>query len=298
VLGKRPDGYHEVRTVMQTIDLCDEVRMSPAAEPRREVLAHREPSSGQVFSAITRQLTWASNLHLGPGYSPSSVFEAIKLVDPRAEKDVDILLMKCIPVAAGLGGGSSDAAATLRGLNRLWELGLVHGELSRLGEQIGSDVAFFLTGGTALAEGRGERITPLADAPEAWLVVVAPPLVMEEKTKRMYEALRAEDFSDGEVTEALAERIRRGERVREEDMCNAFERAAYESFEGLAGYRDRMAAADAEGVHLAGAGPALFSAFGSRQAAEAVAGRLGGVEARVFVARTLGAAEATRLEVE
>jgi 4-diphosphocytidyl-2-C-methyl-D-erythritol kinase len=157
-------------------------------------------------------------------------------------------------------------------------------------------VTFFLTGGTALAEGRGERITPLPDVPCAWLVLVAPPIRMQEKTKRMYEALRATDFSDGRRTEALAERLRRVEPVRGEDLYNAFEGAAYETFAGLAAHRDRLLDAGAKRVQVAGAGPALFAPFESRQGAEGTAARLGSEHGRVFVARTLGAAEATRID--
>jgi len=295
VLGKRPDGYHEIRSVMQTIDLCDEVRMSPAPELRRAE-PRRDPSGKLEVRSFPHALHTSSDFDL-PDDSGLTSYYATQLLDPDGQRDVRISLTKRIPVAAGLGGGSSDAAATLRGLDRLWELGLMHGELVRLAEQIGSDVAFFLSGGTGLARGRGEVITQLPDVPEAWLVIVAPPIFMQEKTKAMYGALRSDDFSDGRRTEALAERLRRGEGVREEDMCNAFERAAYESFEGLASYRDRLLSAGAGGVHLAGAGPALFSTFGSREMAEAVAGRLSGLEAKVFVARTLGAAEATRVVV-
>jgi 4-diphosphocytidyl-2-C-methyl-D-erythritol kinase len=275
VLGKRPDGYHEVRTVLQTIDLCDKIMLTRA-----------------------RTLSLAvSGLHSAA--DDDHTLQAARLLSPSAAHGLSasIRIDKRTPVAAGLGGGSSDAAATLRGLNRLWEIGLMHGELSRLAEQIGSDVAFFLSGGTALAEGRGEVIAPLPDVPEMWLVILAPPLRMEDKTRRMYGALRPEDFSDGVCTAALAQRLRKGEAVREESLCNAFERAAYETFEGLTGYRDRLLGAGAKGVHLAGAGPAIFSVHDSRAEAEAVVGRLDARQARVFVARTLGAAEAARMEL-
>ena len=296
VLGKRPDGYHEVRTVMQTIDLCDEITLSPAPDLRQRARPHPDPSPGDIVARVfPHSLHCASDVDL-PGDSGLTPYYATQLLDPEGERDVRISLTKRIPVAAGLGGGSSDAAATLRGLDRLWELGLPGEELARLAREIGSDVAFFLSGGTALAEGRGERITPLPDAPEAWLVVVAPPIFMPEKTKRMYEALRPTDFSDGQRTEALAERLRQGKRASGKDLFNAFDRAAYESFAGLATHRDRLLAAGAKRVHLAGAGPALFSVHSSRAEAEGTAARLGSEHGRVFVARMLGAAEATRID--
>ncbi|HSP55053.1 MAG TPA: 4-(cytidine 5'-diphospho)-2-C-methyl-D-erythritol kinase [Dehalococcoidia bacterium] len=304
VLGKRPDRYHEIRSVMQTIDLCDELRLSPAPELRRQQERPRRdapPGTLYLRGILPHQLNWSGYVDLPPDYGllPGTdvVYQATRLLDTEGERDVTISLTKRIPIAAGLGGGSSDAAATLRGLDRLWNLGLPREKLARVAQQIGSDVAFFLMGGTALAEGRGEVITQLADAREMWLVVVAPPIFMPEKTKTMYGTLRGEDFGDEGRTEALAERLKRGEGVREDDLCNAFERAAYESFEGLAGYRDRLLGAGAARVHVAGAGPALFAMFGSRDEGEAVAERLSGPEAKVFVARTLGAEEATRIVV-
>jgi len=154
-------------------------------------------------------------------------------MDPDGQRDARISLVKKVPIAAGLGGGSSDAAAALRALNRLWDLGFERGPLGELGLQIGSDVPFFLSAGTALAEGRGEIITSLPDASSRWLVVLVPPIKMQDKTKGMYDVLQLEDFSDGTRTEALATRLRQSNPVRAEDLCNAFERPAYDFFEGL-----------------------------------------------------------------
>jgi len=167
--------------------------------------------------------------------------------------------------------------------------------LTELAAELGSDVAFFLYGGTAVAEGRGERITPLPDAPTAWIVILMPPIKMPEKTKRMYQALDAEDFSDGSRTEAPAERLRTDGRLREDDLCNAFERVAYRMFEGLPKYREALLSAGAAGVHLAGAGPALFALAESEEEARDLADRVQAPDAKVFVARTLGAAEATAI---
>ncbi len=106
-------------------------------------------------------------------------------------------------MAAGLGGGSSDAAAALRGLDELWRLGRGDARLAEMGTEIGSDVAFFVHGGTALAEGRGERVTPLPDISPVWLVLLVPHFRLPAKTRRMYDALTPADFSDGSRTEAL-----------------------------------------------------------------------------------------------
>lgn len=292
VLGRRPDGYHEIRSVMQTIDLCDEVELGKKEGGRR-----KEAASGSVVSVGAATLVVEGAQEATEDDLTLRAMRALEEAKGR-ELPVEIRLVKRIPVSAGLGGGSSDAAAVLRGLDRLWELGLHREGLAQVAGGIGADVTFFLYGGTALAEGRGERVTPLPDATSAWLVVVAPPIWIQEKTKRMYEVLKAEDFSDGQRTEALAERLKQGDPVRSEDLYNAFERAAYESFAGLAAHRDRLLGAGAKRVQVAGAGPAVFAVFDSREEADRVAAALEGSEARVFVARTLTAAEATRVDVE
>ena len=235
VLGRRDDGYHEVRTVLQTVSTGDLLEIEPADELTLEVTGEHEASEDDL------------------------VLRAARALDGGAGRGARIRLAKLVPVAAGLGGGSSDAAATLRGLNELWALGRSEGELAEIAAGVGSDVSFFLTGGTALGEGRGERVTALPDASPRWLVLVVPKMRLEEKTKRMYEALRPEHYGDGTRSSVLVERVKVGRGVREEHLYNAFDEVAYEVFEGLAAYREALLAAGAEAVHVAGAGPALFA---------------------------------------
>ena len=153
VLGKRNDGYHEIASVMQAINLCDRLTFSIADD----------------LSLITDT----------PGLDTKDnlVYRAASLLNDKTgvSAGAEIHLCKGIPVAAGLGGGSSDAAATLLGLNRLWGLHLARDELEELAAQLGSDVPFFLAGGAALAEGRGERITPLPSPPTSCLVFAFRP---------------------------------------------------------------------------------------------------------------------------
>src|SRR5207253_4919427 len=117
---------------------------------------------------------------------------------------VGVRLQKRIPPAAGLGGGSSDAAATLRGLNVLRGGALTGDALAAVAAGLGSDVPFFLRGGTQLAEGRGERLTPLPDVGESWLVIVTPPITLEQKTARLFGLLGPGEWSDGSVTRTLS----------------------------------------------------------------------------------------------
>ncbi len=273
VLGKRPDGYHEVRTVLQTIDICDEITL-------------------EVADALSLDVTGAHS-----ATDDDHTLAAARLLERATGKDfrTRINAAKRIPVGAGLGGGSSDAAAVLRGLRALYGLKVADAELAGLAAAIGSDTPFFLSGGSALGTGRGDVIERLPDAPEAWLLVLVPPIPLAEKTRRMYAALEASDFSDGQRTAAIAAVIRRGEPVNSEHLVNAFDGAATRVFEGLERYRATLRETSGGQAHLAGAGPGLFSVHASRAEAESAAARLDADPARVYVARTLGAAEATRL---
>jgi 4-diphosphocytidyl-2-C-methyl-D-erythritol kinase len=267
VLSRRNDGFHEVRTVMQTVDLCDTLDIGVAERIEMEVEGPHETTEDDL------------------------VIRAAAALGEAGGRGAHIRLVKRIPVAAGLGGGSSDAAAALRGLNELWGLGDDDARLVEEATRLGSDVAFFVHGGTALAEGRGERVTPLPDVAPTWLVLVAPPLDLPEKTKHMYGALTWTDFTDGSRTETLANRIRGGGAI-DDSVHNAFERVAYGTFEGLGIYREALLAAGARRVHLAGSGPALFALGPDEESARAVYRRMRLSGGKAFVVRTLTAAEA------
>jgi 4-diphosphocytidyl-2-C-methyl-D-erythritol kinase len=270
VIRKRDDGYHEIRTILQTIELHDEMSFEEADGFYMDVKGPYRPGPDDLILRA------------------ASTFAAERNVN-----GVSIRLDKRIPVAAGLGGGSSDAAATLRAMSQLF--GSTDEQVAKIAEGIGSDVPFFLRGGTALAEGRGERITPLADGSEAWLVLVVPAIMMADKTRTMYKWLAPEDFSDGSRTGALASAIEQGEAVEDGMLCNTFERAAYSIFSGLAGFRDWMIEAGARSVHLSGAGPALFALASGEPEARAIRARMNRARRgeRVYVVRTIPASEST-----
>jgi 4-diphosphocytidyl-2-C-methyl-D-erythritol kinase len=276
VLGRRDDGYHEIRSVMQTIDLCDEIWVERAEELRLEVTGNHEASEEDL------------------------ALKAARLLAERVGRELPALIRiaKRIPVAAGLGGGSSDAAAVLLCLDHLYELGRSQEELAGVAAGIGSDVPFFVFGGTALAEGRGERITPLQCSHEDWLVVaVLASAALPDKTQRMYESLREGDFTDGSRTENAVAALRRGEQLQ---RYNVFQGPAQRMFDRLPKLGDALTIAGARSFDVAGSGPAIYAQFGSKEEADAVASDAGavvrgfdGVEAELFVARTIGASEAT-----
>ena len=249
VLGKRPDGFHEIRSVIQTIDLCDSLRLR-----------------------LSRKLQFSSdNPDLIVEESLVSRATALLQQASRCFKGATIEISKRIPLVSGLGGDSSAAAATLRGLNRLWQLGLSPAELLELAPRLGSDVAFFLYGGTALVEGRGERVTPLPPLPHRWLVLLVPPLPrMPEKTRQLYASLKPEHYTKGQFTDRVVAGLTGGGEVTSSMLFNVFEEVAHDSFPGLGEYREQFLKAGATDVHLAGSGPALFTLVKDEAQAEGI----------------------------
>jgi 4-diphosphocytidyl-2-C-methyl-D-erythritol kinase len=205
-------------------------------------------------------------------------------------------LTKSIPVAAGLGGGSSDAAAALRGLDRLWGLALPHERLVELAAEVGSDVPFFLHGGTALAEGRGERITPLPDAPRTAILVIVPPLSMPHKTQRMYSLLGPEHYGDGAASDRFAAALRQRRLFEESDLYDVFDSMAFRAFPELHACRQALMQAGASAVHLAGSGPAMFVLLRDEEQRERLARAAASAGARAFAATTIVPSQALAAE--
>lgn len=239
VLGRRPDGYHELRTVFQAIGLFDELALTrgAAAEPL-------------VVSGFAVPV--ADNLCL-------RALAAFRELRPVPE-DLVLRLHKRIPVGAGLGGGSSDAAGVLVALDR-W-FGPVGAEaLGQMAATLGSDVAFFLHGGTMLGQGRGEVLSALKPLPPTWLVVAWPQRQLS--TPAAYAALRPEDFTAGEYTRALAGALESACGLRElaHGMYNAFEGPVLALWPEIAQARQALLRAGASAALLAGSGAAVFGLF-------------------------------------
>ncbi|MCL2679498.1 MAG: 4-(cytidine 5'-diphospho)-2-C-methyl-D-erythritol kinase [Dehalococcoidia bacterium] len=253
VLGRRADGYHEVRSVLQMIDLCDELSF--------------EESSGLSFHC--EDAAWESERSL--------ISRAAHALQSRFDvrRGACVTLFRRVPLSAGLGCDSSDAAAVLKGLAQLWDLSVPPAVMLELAASLGSDVSFFLGGPTALASGRGEVLTPLPPLTRMWVVLLMPDVVLpESKTKRLYSLLRPEHYTSGAATAALTRRLERGEPARQKDFCNVFEAVAFEAFSGLEeefGNFQRLAGVP---VHLAGAGPALFALCEEEAVALSVVERL------------------------
>ena len=253
VLKKRPDGYHEIRSVLQTVSLCDSLSFEGAAS----ILFQCDDPSWRSEKSLVVRAADRLKVHCG---------------SPRGAL---VRIAKLIPLSSGLGGDSSDAAAVLAGLNRLWRLGIGPGELVEMAAELGSDVPFFLTGGTALAQGRGERIRPLPAMLHAWIVLLIAPVERpQHKTGALYGSLNPEAFTDGSRTDAVVVRLNRGEAIRPDDFFNIFETVAFKVFDGLEKYRDGFQDTAGTAVHLAGAGPGMFAIFSDSEKAAGVWGDL------------------------
>ncbi|MGC8873507.1 MAG: 4-(cytidine 5'-diphospho)-2-C-methyl-D-erythritol kinase [Chloroflexia bacterium] len=265
VLGRRRDGYHEVLTILQTVDLYDTLAF--------------EPADDLTLTCSDRRLEGEGNL----------VLRAARLLQRAAgvDRGATIHLEKRIPTAAGLGGGSSDAAVTLLALSSLWGLRMTRSNLENLATALGADVPFFLYGGTALAEGRGDRLSPLPALAEHWVVLVCPPLEIPDKTSLMYASLTPREYTSGAVTRHMARAIQEGQEIRPGLIFNTFEWVAFRNFELLEATRQRVVEAGADHVRLCGAGPALYALYREETPARALYERLCSEGLDVLLVRTV-----------
>jgi 4-diphosphocytidyl-2-C-methyl-D-erythritol kinase len=267
VLRKRPDGFHDIRSVFQAIDLADTLYIEPG-----------EGVTCQSISASDWQ--WQQSL----------MIKAVGLLREATgvKKGAAIKIDKKIPLMSGLGGDSSDAAATLKGLNEFWGLKLPPEKLAVIGAELGSDVVFFLNGRTALAAGRGERITPLPPITPMWLVLVLPDVPVEMgKTGRMYAGLKPVNFTDGSITQKVVEVLNQGKSFLPAMLYNVFENIAFEDFTIKQLYVEPLKKMGALHVHLAGSGPMLFTMLPDKARAEDIYRRCQVQGMKAFLASTL-----------
>lgn len=264
VLGKRPDGYHEVAMVMQSIELHDYLEFSAAP------------------SGIELKVKGDG----APANKDNLVYRAAELLQgyKGLTRGAHILLQKNIPVAAGLAGGSSDAAATLIALNKLWGAGLSLPELMELGARLGSDIPFCLLGGTALARGRGEKVEPLPACPDMGLVLVKPP--QELSTARVYQAFdQDEPAFKPEHSELVKGLINKDLQTICRHLGNMLEPVAIKMLPVIAAIKDKLRLAGAMGVLMSGSGPTVYGLATDLAAARAVAARYQRQDERVIVSR-------------
>lgn len=250
VLNRRPDGYHTVRMIMQSLSLCDTLFLRKTEEPGI-TLSARNPEHFPDVSWDEKNL----------------IYKAAKLfMDTCSIKDgVQIVIDKQIPSAAGLAGGSSDAAATLKGLNRLFDRNLSLEELQALGVKLGADVPYCLMLGTALSEGIGEILTPLPAAPSLYCVLVKPSAAVS--TKYVYENLKLEEALHPDIDSAL-DAIRTGNIGKLcSNLNNILEPVARTLCPEVEDIETKLMELGALGTCMSGSGPTVFGLFTNGNAA-------------------------------
>lgn len=268
VLGRRSDGYHELETVMQTISIYDELTFENAEGPTRLVTESPDVPHG------------ADNL----------VVRAAEALCEHAGRTRGALirLQKGIPVGAGLGGGSSDCAAALVALNRLWALDLPREALHALASRLGSDIAFFLHGGTALCRGRGEKVSPLENVPPLTYVVVCPALSVS--TKEVYENFGLSLTTDSFNTKLLLEDLSKcGSSGTFPNFFNRLEAVTVELHKPLKLLARQMTDSGLERVTMTGSGSAFFGVTrGRKEARESIEKLKRLTVGKVFLAESVG----------
>ena len=267
ILGKRPDGYHEVAMVMQSIGLHDTIEMDKAKEGI--ALSINVP----WLRADEKNLAWRAAALMQQEYGLPG--------------GVKMRLTKRIPVAAGLAGGSADAAAVLRGMDQLYELGLSEDKLCELGARLGSDIPFCLRRGTMLATGRGEVLTRLADMPETWVVLAKPRIsVSTAWAYQNYDEQGAEQHPDNE---RIQQEIARGDRKGVAKLlCNVLESVTIKRYAVISRYKELMLEQGAMASMMSGSGPTVFGLVENRGTANKIADCLrASTKADVFVTRTM-----------
>ena len=248
VLGKREDGYHEVRMIMQTVRIYDRICLTKEKEPGIRI---------------------RTNLFYLPTDAENIVYRAAKLMieEYQIKGGIEIDLQKYIPVAAGLAGGSSDAAAVLYGMNRMYHLGLSLEELMKQGVKLGADVPYCLIRGTALSEGIGEKLTPLSAAPDCWVLMAKPPVSVS--TKFVYENLDTKELNQHPDIDGMLKAIETGNLYDlANKMGNVLETVTIPNYPVVAEIKEQIQKSGALNVLMSGSGPTVFGLFDSRERAE------------------------------
>ena len=251
VTGKREDGYHEVRMVMQTIQMYDQL----------EIKERKEPG-----------IRLTTNLPFLPCNDGNLVYKAAKILMDEFDirQGVDMNLTKFIPVAAGMAGGSSDAAAALVGINRLFKLGLSRKELMDRAVNIGADVPYCVMRGTALAEGIGEKLTRIRQVPECYVLVGKP--AINVSTKVAYESLKLDEIQVHPDIDGMIRDIENGDLYSmTSKMGNVFEPGIIGKYPVIQEIKDLMEENGALKAIMSGSGPTVFGIFDDKKKMEKAA---------------------------
>ena len=248
VTGKREDGYHEVRMVMQTIQMYDQL----------EIKERKEPG-----------IRLTTNLPFLPCNDGNLVYKAAKILMDEFDirQGVDMNLTKFIPVAAGMAGGSSDAAAALVGINRMFQLGLTKRQLMERGVQIGADVPYCVLRGTALAEGIGEKLTVLPPMPDCWILIGKPGISVS--TKYVYTTLDLNTNTVHPDIDGMKKALEDGNLYGiTERMGNVLQDVTIPAYLEVERIKEQMKTLGAVNAMMSGSGPTVFGIFDNEEKAQ------------------------------
>ena len=248
VLRRRDDGYHEVRMIMQTLKLCDELYFEETQKKEISIVCNSE------------------NLECDEN---NLIYKAARLIMDEAgiDRGLDIRLKKNIPIAAGMAGGSSDAAATLVALNKMFGIDFDIAKLKEIGVKIGADVPYCIEGGTQLSEGIGEKLTRLKDAPQCFVVVAKPHIGVS--TKYVYENLHVETIKTHPNIDAMLKGIDAGDLIEiSSHMENILENVTEKKYPVIAMLKSKLKSMGALNSLMSGSGPTVFALFDDKDKAD------------------------------
>lgn len=266
VLARRDDNYHELEMVMTSVDLADRIQLEEIDGNRIEI---------------------ESNKAFLPTDSRNNVYQAIALVKRKfqIQRGIRVYIQKQIPVAAGLGGGSSDCAAALRGINKMWDLGLSLAELSDLGLEIGTDVPYCIYGNTSYVTGVGEKVTSLPAMPQCWVVLVKPRFSVSTPT--VFRNLEVEALHHPDICGLIKAIEEQSYQQMIQCMGNSLEAVTITRHPVIQQIKERMMRFGADAALMSGSGPTVFGLCDKRSRAQRVYNGLKGFCDEVYMVRSL-----------
>ena len=266
VLHKREDGYHELEMVMSSVDLADRLVFERLPEDKIIV------ETNKAFLPIDKR---------------NNVYQAAAILKERygITEGIKISITKSIPVAAGLGGGSTDCAAALRGMNRLWELNLSMEELISMGVEVGTDVPYCLYGTTAYIAGKGEVVEPLVPMPQCWVVLVKPRISVS--TRKIFQQVDMEQLSHPDMKKLSEAIVEQDYQKMLTYMGNSLEDITIPKHPVIQQIKDRMMKYGADVALMSGSGPTVFALCQKHSRAQRIVNGLKGFCEEVYLVRTL-----------
>lgn len=267
VLNKRSDGYHDLHMVMTTVDLFDRLQFDKLKEDKIEILCDKP-----YIPTDERNLVYKTAMLIKEKYN---IKDGLK-----------ITIYKNIPVSAGLAGGSSDAAATIRALNKLFKLNMDFKEMINIGQKIGSDIPFCIYGKTAIAEGRGEIITPLPSVPKCWVVLIKPNFGVS--TKEVFQQVQLDTILHPNVQSVIKSIKNNNYDQLCKNIGNSLEQVTFKLYPEVEELKQKMMKLEPDAVLMSGSGPTVFALTLSERKARRIINSINTLVYECYAVRILG----------